>query len=184
MQTRPDRSILEKAASGLFRLKSEVTLHMYSSSAPCGNSTIKKFATMQKEVFDSNMGPNEWPSRHHEVIPPHSLKLGQFALLLKKDRTVTDVVKREPFEGGKSWPANNSDDWCPPGTTIVWSNQGSLHTCSDKICRWNYLGLQGLSVLIDRSTPLHGKSDSWEKIYLVHLPTGYLLPSGGEGKAP
>ena len=151
MQTRPDRSILEKTDGGLFRLKSEVTLHMYSSSAPCGNSTIKKFATMQKEVFDSSLGPNEWPLRQHEIIPPHSLKLGQFALLLKKDRTVTDVVKREPFEGGKSWPANKSDDWCPPGTTIVWSNQGSMHTCSDKICRWNYLGLQGslLSSLIE-----------------------------------
>lgn len=157
-QTTRVRSILEQTAGGLFRLKPEVTLHLYSSSAPCGNSTIKKFATMQKEAFNALLGPNEWPSQQHQVIPPHSLKLGQFALLLKKDRTMTNVVKGEPFEGGKLWPANTSDEWCPPGTTIVWSNQGSIHTCSDKICRWNYLGLQGslLSSLLE--SPLYMES--------------------------
>lgn len=150
-----NRGILQKCSNGNFCLKSGVTLHMYSSSAPCGNATIKKFATMKKEVFNPNMGRDEWPSEQHQIIPPHSLKLGQFALLLKKDSTVANVVMRDAFQGGQTWPANKSDAWCPAGTTIVWSNQGSIHTCSDKICRWNYMGLQGslLTSLLD--SPLY-----------------------------
>jgi hypothetical protein len=36
-----------------------------------------------------------------------------------------------------------TDAWCPPGTTTDWSGRGSLHTGSDKLSLWNYLGLQG-----------------------------------------
>jgi hypothetical protein len=68
---------------------------------------------MKKEIFDPNMGRDEWPSEQHQVVPPHSLKLGQFALLLKKDSTVTDVVISDAFLGGQTWPANESDAWCP-----------------------------------------------------------------------
>jgi hypothetical protein len=153
-----ERSIVEKYNSGKFRLKSEVTLHMYCSSAPCGNATIKKFATMRKEVFDANLGPNEWPSRNHEYIPPHSVKLGQFALLVKKDSTANEETRRKPHSNFRNWPAHESDDWCPMGTTIIWSNQGSLHTCSDKICRWNILGLQGSLLASILHSPLYIES--------------------------
>jgi hypothetical protein len=163
-----------------YKLRKGVTLHMYTSSAPCGNATLKKFCKMTKERFRDDLGPDEWPDLVHERPPGHSIKLGEFALLLKKDNdnnhsnnnnnntststTTTDFTsekKRTRIEykddgddnpekqppkrrAGKPWPANLSDEWTPPGTTIVgFRDKGSIHTCSDKICRWNYLGLQG-----------------------------------------
>lgn len=35
-------------ATGLLKLKEEYTLHLYTSSQPCGNATIKKWAKGQK----------------------------------------------------------------------------------------------------------------------------------------
>eukprot|EP00978_Attheya_sp_CCMP212_P022199 scaffold65949_cov51-Attheya_sp.AAC.2 len=133
----------------LFELRPGVTLHMYTSSAPCGNATIKKFAKMKREVFDSTLGPDEWPcGTSHEMIAPHSLRLGQFALLVKRDATAAnDDTLSDPCPAtimtNKKWPIRDSDEWCPPGTSIPGFQRGSIHSCSDKICRWNCLGLQG-----------------------------------------
>lgn len=144
-----------------YGLKPCVTLHFYSSSAPCGNATLKKFAKMQKEKFDASLGPDEWPrNKTHEMINGHAIREGQFSLLLKKDNS-TSVCEVMPIDDGptkpkgKRWPANESDDWCPPGCTIADTKRGSIHTCSDKLARWNCLGLQGslLSSMVD--SPLH-----------------------------
>ena len=38
-----------------YRLRQDVTLHFYASSAPCGNATLKKFIKMEKEKFDTSL---------------------------------------------------------------------------------------------------------------------------------
>jgi Adenosine-deaminase (editase) domain len=158
-------SILERAPTSpsawthrntpsLYQLRSNVTLHMYCSSTPCGNSTIKKFATLRKETYCSTLSGHQWPSSssdQHIPIPLHSIPLGQCALLLKRDRSHAPVEEVEPSilpttatkKQRAAWPIYTTLDWCPPGTTPTWSGEGQLHSCSDKLARWNYLGLQG-----------------------------------------
>lgn len=127
-----------------FRLRRGVHVHFYCSSAPCGNSVLKKFATMKKEVFFDDIGENEWPRGPHAAMPGHSIPMGQFALLVKKDNSVpedTDKAQlrhlannfyeshRKLTPKSAEWSMNTSVDWCPAGTTTVWSGRGSIHSC-------------------------------------------------------
>jgi Adenosine-deaminase (editase) domain len=159
-----------------YGLRPGVSLHMFTSSAPCGNATLKKFATMKQERFREDLGNSEWPNNLHEPMVGHSIQLGQFALLVKRDSMASNSAsiptipcpegipdnsmaagltihsqKKRPRDS----PALQSTDWCPPGTSTVWSGQGSLHTCSDKICRWNCLGWQGSLLASLMQCPIH-----------------------------
>ena len=145
-----------------FRLRPGVTIHFYSSSAPCGNAALKKFAKMSKEKFQEELGDDQWPSQPHVPIYDSSVHLGQFSLLIKKDND-TNLLSGigssdddKDSTNGSMRPSLLSDDWTPPGTTTVaMHHKGSIHTCSDKLARWNYLGLQGSLLASLLSNPLY-----------------------------
>ena len=141
-----------------FELCPNITLHAYCSSAPCGNATFKKYASLQDSIqFDSR--DNSWTSD-----APHGLQSltdqdkGQAALLVKQDRNVSSQESGRNYLQGEfqpEWSSHTSVDWCPAGTSTVWSGQGSLHTCSDKLARWNCLGWQGSLLFPFLNQPIH-----------------------------
>ena len=82
-----------------------VKLFLYVSSAPCGNSCIRRWGQAPKEVFDDSLGPLELPKSVHGKFHAHARNEGQTALQLK--------------------------------------GQSDILSCSDKILKWNVLGIQG-----------------------------------------
>ena len=137
-------------------------------------------------LSSSIQGPDEWPVAAHKPIAAHSLRLGQFALLVKKDGSASAThdegiekvstdhqllpekcdqgVEQQPKrKKTKIWPCREDDSWCPPSCSITNYNKGTIHSCSDKICRWNCVGLQG-SLLM----PLLGGSP----MYMTTLTVG------------
>lgn len=50
-----DETNRRKNTPSRYRLRPNVTLHFYASSAPCGNATLKKFTKMEKEIFDTSL---------------------------------------------------------------------------------------------------------------------------------
>jgi len=93
-----------------FRLKPKYTVHLYTSSAPCGNSCLARYCKGKKDDFQDL---DLWPVEEHEKI--------YF--------TQVDEIEIER-----------------KGETLNWS-------CSDKILKWNAVGVQG-SILSIKLEPI------------------------------
>ena len=158
--------IFEKGDDGKPRLRDGVSLHMYTSSVPCGNASLKRWAK-GKRTRHPGLDAHTIPPQPHprlQVTPQNHLE-GQVALLLKADPSL--ATKNSIFgsdtapislEGSRETnpplvPAATTnvnaavgcdkDGRVAPGTALLDSGLGRILTCSDKIAKWNAVGYQG-----------------------------------------
>lgn len=136
--------IFEKGLEGRLVLKKGVRIHLYTSSQPCGNASIKRWAKSQQPRFQAELPIYKYPEDIHKriQITNESRAEGQVALLVKRNNhTAKDVMPEEDTKKQKKTPTSSLH--IPVGTAAVDSGEGNVMTCSDKIARWNALGVQG-----------------------------------------
>ena len=154
-------SVLERAGER-YRVRPSVTFHLYTSSAPCGNATVKRWAKGAKERFVDGLSAFETPpgSDDHGRPSWSAVKEGQIAFLYKKDPGSAASEPSEPR--GTGFGADKADEtekdvasgnraiasgggsgdvgrFVPPGA----STTGRVLTCSDKLATWSCVGCQG-----------------------------------------
>ena len=121
----------------VLRLKPGISFHLYTSSAPCGNACIRKWAKSKKETFLSEYSPDTYPCLDHPKFFVTAKREGQVAVLVKRYSEEESSALDEQIatsENGSHFPAS-----CAPAD----SRRGCLMTCSDKLAKWNALGIQG-----------------------------------------
>jgi len=130
----------------LFRLRSEVSIHLYTSSSPCGNASVKRWAKGGLRTSlsaDTSELAFDWTfAQPHPRFFVKARADGEVALLLKKDGTSPSSIPTVDEDKSKQ-QTNGQQPFPPPGTALVSSSQGVWMSCSDKILKWNCLGLQG-----------------------------------------
>lgn len=140
-----DSHWIERTAAGRFCLKSGVRVHFYTSSQPCGNACIKRWAKAKKAPEYASLHEDELPVQEHPPFLPTAKADGEVAALVKTNRRGSvggDTVSR---------------GFALPGTAPTASGLGNIMSCSDKLASWNALGVQGamLSLLFEEPIYVH-----------------------------
>ncbi|KAI1229878.1 hypothetical protein IHE44_0010583 [Lamprotornis superbus] len=138
-----EESIFEQAEGKKLKIKSSVTFHLYVSTAPCGDGAL-----FDKSCSDQ---ANEMGQPQHQPLFENP-KQGKL---------------RTKVENGEGTIPVESSDIVPTWDGIQHGERLRTMSCSDKILRWNVLGLQGALL-----------SHFLEPVYLRSVTLGYLYSQG------
>ncbi|XP_077012422.1 double-stranded RNA-specific adenosine deaminase isoform X1 [Tamandua tetradactyla] len=142
-QTAKD-SIFEPAKGGeKLQIKKTVSFHLYISTAPCGDGAL-----FDKSCSDRAMESTD--PRHYPVF--ENPKQGKL---------------RTKVENGEGTIPVESSDIVPTWDGIRLGERLRTMSCSDKILRWNVLGLQGALL-----------THFLQPVYLKSVTLGYLFSQG------
>ncbi|XP_077116699.1 double-stranded RNA-specific adenosine deaminase isoform X3 [Ranitomeya variabilis] len=139
----PEDTIFEESEGELLRICPGVTFHLYISTAPCGDGALFDKSCSDQPSVDGD-------KQHHPLF--ENPKQGKL---------------RTKVENGEGTIPVESSDIVPTWDGIQHGERLRTMSCSDKILRWNVLGLQG-GVL----------SHFIEPVYLSSVTLGYLFSKG------
>ncbi|KAJ1416547.1 hypothetical protein B484DRAFT_454256 [Ochromonadaceae sp. CCMP2298] len=136
----------DSGEGGKLMLRSDVRVHLYTSAQPCGNACIKRWAASKKPQFRDDLSEDTLPADTHPRLIFSSVSEGQISLLLKRNAPDPSTLCAPPQSKQKLCKETNlivtSGIIHPVGVTPN-PALGNVMSCSDKIARWNVLGLQG-----------------------------------------
>ncbi|XP_021238755.1 double-stranded RNA-specific adenosine deaminase isoform X2 [Numida meleagris] len=136
-------SIFEPAGGRRLKIKRNITFHLYISTAPCGDGALfDKSCSDQASVVGQ--------AEHQPLF--ENPKQGKL---------------RTKVENGEGTIPVESSDIVPTWDGIQHGERLRTMSCSDKILRWNVLGLQGALL-----------SHFIEPVYLSSVTLGYLYSQG------
>ncbi|CAN9513611.1 unnamed protein product [Ophioblennius macclurei] len=136
-----DDSIFEPTQNNRLRVKSDITFHLYISTAPCGDGAL--FDKSCSEAGDEVEG-------HQPLF--ENAKQGKL---------------RTKVENGEGTIPVESSAIVPTWDGIQHGERLRTMSCSDKILRWNVMGLQGALL-----------THFLDPIYLKSITLGYLYSHG------
>jgi double-stranded RNA-specific adenosine deaminase len=152
----------EMTSEGLFKLRDGYSFHFYTSSQPCGNATIKRWAKCKKSR-QYDLPIHTYPQSLHDHLPVQltAIKEGQTALFVKnnyhndslfQDSNLLKNASKNFIELAMTSNTSHTKELSivrmdssliPSGLSLVNARKGCIMSCSDKIAKWNTLGWQG-----------------------------------------
>ena len=131
-----------------FALKGGIRFHFYTTHPPCGDATIAP-----KPTFRSEININQETNPNHLQIKRQKLEIQSFIKDIHRTgaKCIDQSIEKDPFDTNDSPMAYHTIGAIrrKPGR----GDPTQSLSCSDKMAKWNFVGLQGsfLSLLIPQA---------------------------------